>query len=144
MQCYTQSKIELNYIIICYLPTQWKKKYSESIVLYIVKPLYSLVEAKNYWFATYLDHYKMKLKIEISLYDTYFFITKNNCQNFSIIGFQMDNIFNVKTEIFLKKEETKIIETKFKFKTQTIIKIDVLKDFNSCHKIIEVESIRIV
>lgn len=47
-QAYTQSNIELNYIIIYHLPTELKKRYSENIVLYIVKPLYGLAKAKNH------------------------------------------------------------------------------------------------
>lgn len=44
----------------------------------------------------------------------------------------MDNTLNIKIEAFIKKKETKIIETKFKAKTQTILKTGGLKDFNGC------------
>lgn len=48
----------------------------------------------------------------------------------------MDNTLNIKIEAFIKKEETKIIKTKFKVKTQTILETGGLKDFNDCQMII--------
>lgn len=44
----------------------------------------------------------------------------------------------------MKKKKTKIIEAKLKVKTQTILKINVLRDFNGYHKIIKAESIIMV
>lgn len=85
-QAYTQSKIELNCTVICHLPAELRKRYFESIVLCVVKPLYSLAEAENYWFAIYLDYYKEKLGMEMSLYNIYFLITKNSSKNFGIAG----------------------------------------------------------
>ena len=61
MQAYTRSKIELNCIVICHLPIEFKKKYSKGTILLIMKPLYGLAEAGNYWFATYINYYKEKL-----------------------------------------------------------------------------------
>lgn len=52
----------------------------------------------------------------MSLYNTCFLITKDGDENFSIARFQMDNIFNIGTKIFMKKEEIEIIEAKFKVK----------------------------
>lgn len=48
MQTYTQSKIELHHKIIYYLFAKLKKKSSKGTILYIVKPLYSLAEVRNY------------------------------------------------------------------------------------------------
>lgn len=93
-----------------------KKKYLEDIILLVVKPLYGLVEVGNHLFAIYLDYYKEKLKIKILLYDACLFITKNNIKNFDIAKFQINNTLNIRTEAFMKKKETKIIEAKFKEK----------------------------
>ncbi len=114
---YIQSKTDLNRIIICDLPTKLKKKYPKNIVLYIVKLLYGLIEAKNHWFAIYLDHHKKKLEMKMLFYDIYLLITKDGSKNFGIVGIQMDNTLNVKIETFMKKEETDIMEAKFKAKT---------------------------
>lgn len=61
------------------------KKYLESIILHVVKLLYGLAEDGNRWFATYLDHHKEKLSMEMSPYDACLFITKNEGENFNII-----------------------------------------------------------
>ena len=82
-----------------------------------MKPLYGLVEAGNHWFATYLDHHKEKLRMEMSSYNACFLITKDSGENFDIVGLQTDDTLNIKTEVFIKKDETMIIKAKFKVKT---------------------------
>lgn len=79
--------------------------------------MYNLVEVENHWFATYLDYHIEKLRIEILSYGACLVITKDNSKNFGIIGIQIDNIFNIRMEAFIKKEEIGIMEAKFKAKT---------------------------
>ena len=55
--------------------------------------------------------------MEISFYNTCLLIIKDVSVNFGITGLQMDDTLNVGTEAFIKKEETEIMETKFKAKT---------------------------
>ena len=50
-------------------------------------------------------------------YNIYLFVTKNGSNNFGITGLQTNNTFNAGIEVFIKIEETEIIETKFKAKT---------------------------
>ena len=116
-QVYIQPKIEINCIVIYHLSVQLKKRYSKNIILFIIKLIYDLAKARNYWFAIYLNHHKEKLGMAMLLYDIYLFITKDGGRNFGIARFQMDNIFNAGMETFMKKEETEIIEVKFKAKT---------------------------
>ena len=85
-QAYTQSKTELNCTVICYLLVKLKKKYPEGTILLVVKSLYGLAKAGNHWFATYLDHHKEKLRMEISSYDICLLITKDGGENFGIAG----------------------------------------------------------
>ncbi len=47
-QAYTQSKTELNRIVICYLPAELKKRYPEDTILLVFKPLYGLTKAGNH------------------------------------------------------------------------------------------------
>lgn len=54
--------------------------------------------------------------MEMSSYDTYFPIIKDGDINFGITRLQTHNIFYVKTEVFINKEEVKIIKAKFKAK----------------------------
>ena len=44
----------------------------------------------------------------------------------------------------MKKEENEIMKAKFKAKTQTILEIGALKDFNGCHMTIEADSIMVL
>ncbi len=143
-QAYIQSKIELYRIVICYLPAELKKKYPEGIILLVVKPLYGLAEAGNYWFATYLDHYKEKLEMEMSSNNTCLLITKDGGKNFGIARLQTDDTLNIGMEAFIKKEEKEIIETKFKAKNQTILETGVSGDFNGYCMTIGAESIMVV
>ncbi len=87
-QAYTQSKTVLNYTVICYLPAELKKRYLEGTILLTVKLLYDLAKVGNYSFAIYLDHYKEKLKMEMSYYDICLFITKDGGENFGIARLQ--------------------------------------------------------
>ena len=82
--------------------------------------------------------------MEMSFYDACLLITKNGGENFGIAGFQMDDTLNVGTEAFMKKEETEIVEAKFKAKTRIILEIGVSEDFNGCRMTIEAESIMVV
>lgn len=120
---------------------EFKRKYREDIVLRVVKPLCSLAKAGNHWFATCLDSYKKKLRIEMTFYDTCLFITKDSGNNIGIVGLQTDDTVNVGTETFIKKEEKEIIRAKFKAKDQIIPEIGISPDFNGCSMTIEVESI---
>lgn len=93
------------------------KRYSEKIVLRVIKPLYDLSKARNHWFATYLNHYKEKLQIKISFYNKFLLIIQADIENFGIKRLQTDNILTIKTEIFMNKKEAKIAEAKFKAKS---------------------------
>lgn len=68
-------------------------------------------------FATYLDYYREKLKIKMSLSVICLLITKDGSKNFGIAEIQTNNTFNIKSETFMKIEETAIIEAKCKAKT---------------------------
>lgn len=82
--------------------------------------------------------------MKILPYNICFLILKNISKKFSITRLQMDNTLNIKTKIFMKKEETKIIKTKFNAKTQIILEIDILRNFNSYYIIIEAKAIIVV
>lgn len=109
-----------------------------------MKLLNDLAEVKNHRFATYLDFHQKKLKIEILPYNAYLLIIKNNSKNFAIIRLWTNVILNIGTEVFIKKEETKIIKANFKTKTQIILKTGASKDFKSCRIIIEAKFIMVI
>lgn len=144
MQAYIQSKRERNCIVICHLSTKLKNKYLKNTVLYVVKPLYGLVEAGNHWFATYSVHHQEKLGTKMSSYDAYFLISKDGGENFDIIRILIDNTLNVEMEVFIKKEETEIMKAKFKAKTQTILETGASGDFNGYWMTIKAKYIMVV
>ena len=143
-QAYTQSKTELNCIVIYHLPAELKKKYLEDTVLCVVKPLYGLAEAGNHWFATNLDYHKEKLGMKISPYNAYLLITKDGGEIIWHSKLSDRRYSHVGTGAFMKKEETEIMDAKFKGKTQTILKIEASGDFNGYHMTIKAESIIVV
>lgn len=69
-------------------------------------------------------------------YDICLLITKDGSENFGIAKLQTDNIFIIRMEAFMKKEEKEIIKAKFKAKNQTMLGTDVSKDYNSYCKTI--------
>lgn len=77
-------------------------------------------------------------------YDACLFITKDGGENFGISGLQTGNTLNVRTEVFMKKKETKIMEAKFKGKIRTILETGISGDCNGCCMTIEAESIMVV
>ena len=121
-----------------------KKKYLKGTILLVVKLLYGLAEAGNHWFATYLDYHKEKLGMKMSPYNTCLLITRNGGENSGIARLQTDDILNVGTEAFMKKEKTEIMEVKFKVKTRIILETGTLGDFNGCRMTIEAEFIIVV
>ena len=113
-------------------------------ILRVVKLLYSIAKVENYCFATYLNHYKEKLSIEMSFYDLCLLITKADDENFGIAGLQTDNTFNIGIKAFMNKEEVEITEAKFKAKSQIILETGASRNFNGCRMTIEAESIMIM
>lgn len=55
--------------------------------------------------------------MEILFYNTCLLIIKAVNENFGIANLQINNIFNIKTEVFMNKEKIEIIKTKFKAKS---------------------------
>ncbi len=87
-------------MVITSLLIEIKKKYSEGIILLVVKPLYGLIEAGIYWFTTYIDHYRKRLVIETSCFDPCLLLTIDSV-NFGIIGLQTNNMTKSVTPEFI-------------------------------------------
>src|SRR5947207_11488886 len=68
-QAYTQSETKLNRTILARLPKQLIHKYSEGIIMIVVKPLYGIAKAGTHWWATYSKYHKERLYIITSIYD---------------------------------------------------------------------------
>lgn len=129
---------------MCYLSIELKKRYHESTILLIVKSLYILANAENHWFPIYHDNHKDKQGIEMLSYDVYLFITKDESENFDIVGLQTNNSLNIGKRVFMMKKKKEIIEAKFNVKNRTIGKIGVCESFNDFCMTIEAESIIVI
>lgn len=75
--------------------------------------------------------------MEILSYNVCLFITKDGGINFGKIRFQIDNILNIRTKLFINKKKADIIETKFKAKSQIILELGISADFYGCHMMIK-------
>lgn len=79
--------------------------------------------------------------MEMSFYETYPLIMKDNDRSFGIVELQNDNTLNVEREPFMKKEEKEIIKARLKAKNQIIQEISLSADFGGYSMTIEAESI---
>ncbi|KAI8952765.1 hypothetical protein F4801DRAFT_539280, partial [Xylaria longipes] len=66
-----QSEDKLSRDIYARLSSELKDKYPPGTILWIVRPLYGLAESGLYWFKTYHQHHREKLKIQVSTYDPF-------------------------------------------------------------------------
>jgi hypothetical protein len=80
-------------------------------ILWVVKPLYRVPEARNHWFKIYYQYYVRKLKIEQLTYNPCLLYTLLN--GLSIIRLQIDNTLFLVDWIFADAKETKLQEAKF-------------------------------
>ena len=78
---------------------------SSDYIAKVMKPLYSVPEVGNHWFATYHKHYKDKLGIKDSTYDPYLLYSSSL---FGIVGMQTDNTLILADNNFTGKEESSI------------------------------------
>ena len=65
-------------------------KIPQSTILKVIRPLYSIPKAGNYWFKTYHNYYIKELNISQSIYDFYL-LHFNNPTNFGIVSLQTNN-----------------------------------------------------
>jgi hypothetical protein len=96
-------------------------------VLKVIKPLYGIPEAGNYWFKTYYSYYINELSIEQSTYNPCLLYSK---QPFGIVGLQTDNTLFVGTNDFVKTEQLKLQEAKFLTKECKCLTINYDLKFN--------------
>ena len=96
------------------LPSELKNKYPEKILLRVVKPFYSFIKLRIYWFETYLKHYQQKLHIKLSLFNLYFLIS--DTELFGITGLQINNTLNVGTMEFLAAKNKAFVKAGIKIR----------------------------
>src|SRR6266550_9262127 len=78
----------------------------QSTILKIIRPLYSIPKAGNYWFKIYYNHHIKELNISQSTYDPYL-LHLNNPTNFGIVGLQTNNTLLLANLTFTASEQEK-------------------------------------
>jgi hypothetical protein len=77
----------------------------------VIKPLYGIPEAGNYWFNTYYCHYLKKLYMSQSTYNPCLLYIDYN--GFGVIGLQTNNTLLLTDKTFAESEEMRLKEAKF-------------------------------
>jgi hypothetical protein len=93
---------------------------SQGTILKVIRPLYSIPKAGNYWFKTYYNYYIKELNMSQSTYNPCL-LHLNNPINFGIVSLQTDDTLLLANLVFAILEQEKI--KKAKFLTSTFIYI---------------------
>jgi hypothetical protein len=100
IQAYIQSKDELLRTLYARPPKDLKNVFPPDTIFRIVRPLYGAAESGLYWFKTYHNHHKDKLKMEVSSYDPCLLVTREGQDMFGITGLQTDDTLSIVTADF--------------------------------------------
>ena len=76
-----------------------------NIILKVIKPLYRIPKAGNYWFNIYHIYYIKELQMSQLTYNPCLLYTNTNTSitaGFRVIGLQTDNILFIKDNVFAK------------------------------------------
>jgi hypothetical protein len=130
-QVYVQSTTNLNREFYVRPPQELRTELGlglgNNTVLKVVKPLYGVPEAGNYWFKTYYSHYINQLYIEQSTYDPC--LLQSNTP-FTIIGLQTDDTLFLADNTFAEAEETKLKRAGFVAKEREQLTVNTPLKFN--------------
>jgi len=101
----------------------------QGTILKVIRPLYGIPKAGNYWFKTYYNHYIKELNISQSTYNPYL-LYLNNPTNFGIVGLQTNNTLLLANLVFAALEQEKIKKAKFLTKEREQLTPEYLIKFN--------------
>ena len=83
----------------------------ENTVLKVIKPLYSILEASNYWFSMYYYYYTEKLYITELTFDPCLLYSHDI--GFRVVSLQTNNTLFLGDHAFAATEEAKLKEANF-------------------------------
>ncbi|KAI0995299.1 hypothetical protein K3495_g12883 [Podosphaera aphanis] len=126
-QAYVQSNTELNRNFYIWPPIELAEK---GTILKVVKPLYGVPEAGNYWYKTYHQHHTKNLLMKTSTYDPCLLYSNNSEGDFGIVGLQTDETIFLANGSFATKEEVKLKQAKFLAKEREKLDINNPIRFN--------------
>ena len=96
-------------------------------MLKVLKPLYSILETRNYWFKIYHAYYVKNFNMTQLTYDLYLLYSN---KLFSIVGLQINNILFLTDKTFVDIEENKLYKVKFIAKEWERLTIIIPLKFN--------------
>src|SRR6266567_7664258 len=80
------------------------------LILKVLKPLYGVLEAGNYWFKIYYAYYIKNLNMTQLTYNLYLLYSN---KLFGIVGLQTDNMLFLTDKTFIDIEENELYKVKF-------------------------------
>jgi hypothetical protein len=120
-QAYVQSKDKLLRTLYARPPKELQDTFPPGTILWVVRPLYGAAESGLYWFKTYYNHYKDKLKMRTSTYDPCLLITDEGQEVFGITGLQTDDTLSIVTLAFARREQEQLDAAKLRAKLKTVL-----------------------
>jgi len=101
------------------------------MIIVVLKPLYRIVEAGTYWWATYSKHHKEKLLITTSIFNLYFLIITTRTL-FRIVSMQTNNIIILGDNQFSAFKEDKLVKANLIAKLKEKLNLITPLLFNKC------------
>jgi hypothetical protein len=126
-QAYVQSTTRLNRDFFVRPPQELKLE--KGSILKVIKPLYSVPEARNHWFNTYHRHHQDKLHIKESTYNSCLLYTNEN--SFSVVSLQTNNTLFLADKSFAETEESELHKANFLAKDKKQLTSSTPIKFNS-------------
>ena len=129
-QVYCQSRSNLNQKFYIHSPQELiiLLGTSANSILQVVKPLYGVPKTGNHWFATYHNHYTIKLEMTESIYDACLLYRS---RPLGIIGLQTDDTLILADKVFAAREEDAIMTANIMTKNRECLTIASPIKFNS-------------
>jgi hypothetical protein len=100
----------------------------KDFVLKVLKPLYKVLEAGNYWFKTYYSHYIQQLDMEQSTYNP---CLLHSNKPLRIVGLQTDDTLFLADKEFADTKQNELHKAKFMAKERKQLTADTPLKFNS-------------
>ncbi|KAI9036662.1 uncharacterized protein KD926_001616 [Aspergillus affinis] len=136
-QAYVQLTTKLNRELYARLPKELIDQLglTSNTVMRVIKPLYGIPEAENYWFRTYHSHHLEHLRMSQSTFDPCLLYTMDSPNSrestgFGIVGLQTDDTLILADATFAESEEIELQKAQFLAKDREKLTIEKPLKFN--------------
>jgi hypothetical protein len=111
-------------------PKELQDAFPPNTIFRVVRPLYGAAESGLYWFKTYHNHHKEKLRMKTSSYDPCLLVTDKGQETFGLTGLQTDDTLSITTATFSQREQEELNTANFRAKPKTVLSQDNPIEFN--------------